>query len=112
MRSLRSSVVLLSLCLALVASVASAADGLSIQAGRDSGGLAGLFQQWGMFLTAIWEKTGCDIDPLGRCAAEGGAPVDGAPDTYAGHIDPLGGESTLTVDGGCEIDPLGRCGGR
>lgn len=138
MRSLRCFVVLLSLCLALMTPVASAAEGSSAAARRDSSGLVGLFQQLGLFLSAVWEKTGCEIDPFGRCSPGGGATAARALDSsttvweeeaghidpfggnsptavkgkYAGHIDPWGGNSPLTVDGGCEIDPFGRCGDR
>ena len=42
----------------------------------------------GGLLTSFWLKTGCTIDPLGRCAP---------------------GTQILQVDGGCTIDPLGRC---
>ena len=40
------------------------------------------------FLAEVWNKAGCEMDPLGRCAAAV------APAT----------------DAGCGMDPLGRCG--
>ena len=63
-----------------------------------------LGQVWS-YLKEVWRKTGCNIDPDGRCAT---AAVD------AGcNIDPNGrcrtGVSPVSVDTGCQIDPDGRC---
>lgn len=48
-----------------------------------------LGRAWG-FLTATWDKAGCNIDPDGRCT-----PVEPAP--------------TIQTDTGCHIDPHGGC---
>lgn len=49
-----------------------------------------LARGWG-FLTGVWDKAGCNIDPFGRC-------IPAAP------------PSTTQTDTGCNIDPNGRCG--
>jgi len=63
-----------------------------------------LVQAW-RFLTGIWNKEGCHIDPNGRC-------VTNAVDTGC-HIDPDGRCITmaapLPAKEGCHIDPDGRC---
>jgi|SRR5215203_2090458 len=46
------------------------------------------------FLTSLWSKSGCQIDPNGRCLT-GPAPL------------PL---PTNQSDAGCNIDPNGGCG--
>jgi hypothetical protein len=46
------------------------------------------------FLTSLWSKTGCQIDPDGRCAS-------------STVPQPL---PTDQSDVGCNIDPFGRCG--
>ena len=43
-------------------------------------------------LTSLWSKTGCQIDPSGRCASD---PVQ---------------QPLPTADIGCNIDPNGGCG--
>ncbi|HKI03232.1 MAG TPA: hypothetical protein VKK31_14740 [Thermoanaerobaculia bacterium] len=46
------------------------------------------------FLASLWSKTGCNIDPDGRCIGDAGKlPL---PQDHA--------------DTGCQIDPNGRCG--
>jgi hypothetical protein len=67
MRFLRSLVVLVSLCVLLGASVASAAEAPSAPAGREAGGMALILDHLEAFLKAVWETTGCEIDPWGRC---------------------------------------------
>ncbi len=42
----------------------------------------------GGLLTSFWLKTGCTIDPNGRCAP---------------------GTQTRNIDAGCGMDPLGHC---
>lgn len=63
----------------------------------------------GSFLSSLWLKGGCTIDPDGRCAPS--APAQG---TGGGcTVDPLGrcapGTQTQSTDTGCTMDPLGRC---
>lgn len=117
MRSLRHLIVPLTLCLSLVASMAWAAGGLA-PSGRERSGLGGLLQALEAFVMSVWGKTGCEIDPLGRCGVGGSVPATDGQKTRpveeeenAGHIDPFGGSSS-SMDGGCEIDPFGRCGSR
>jgi hypothetical protein len=95
MRFLRSLVVLVSLCLFLGGSVASAAEAPSAPAGREAGGMARILDHLGALLKAVWENEACDIDPFGRCSPNAGA-----------------GEGPLTpsTDEGCDIDPWGGCG--
>ncbi len=93
MRWLRTLVVLVSLCLFLGTSAASAVGAApSAPAGREIGGLARTLGYLGSLLKAVWEAEGTDIDPLGKPA---GAPVGNGSNTAttdeAGHIDPLGG---------------------
>lgn len=71
---------------------------------------APLASLWG-WLSHVWAKNGCMIDPNGRCSL--GTVPSGA-DNGCG-IDPHGGchpvASPLpTADNGCGIDPWGRCG--
>jgi hypothetical protein len=73
-----------------------------------------LIQAW-RFLTGAWSKTGCNIDPDGRCVTT--APL---PTKEGCHIDPNGRCVTAlvlapspqsSIDSGCQIDPNGgRCG--
>lgn len=63
----------------------------------------------GGLLASLWLKSGCTMDPDGRCAP--GAP---AQSTDGGcTMDPNGRCTTrtqnLSTDGGCTMDPLGRC---
>ncbi len=68
------------------------------------------------FLANVWRKSGCYIDPDGRCTSQAAAPT-GQGDEGC-YIDPNGGcASHLTAlpvlttqrDEGCYIDPDGRC---
>ncbi len=63
-----------------------------------------LGQAWS-YLTGVWRKIGCNIDPNGRCAT---AAVDSGC-----HIDPNGRCVTVVAPvptkEGCHIDPNGRC---
>ena len=68
-----------------------------------------LFGYLGGLFTSLWLKTGCSMDPWGRCAP---APTQNT-DTGCG-IDPLGRcatppPPTLSTDTGCGIDPWGLC---
>jgi len=67
------------------------------------------FAYLGGLLTSFWLKTGCIMDPNGRCVM--GAQTQN-PDGGC-TIDPLGrcvtGTQTQSTDGGCTMDPLGRC---
>jgi len=91
MRLLRSSVVVMSLCLILGATVASAEEPRSAAAGRETVGMARIVDQIGAFLKAIWENEAGDIDPLGRHSPGTGTPDPASPSTDEGwQIDPLG----------------------
>jgi hypothetical protein len=70
-----------------------------------------LDQAW-QRLIEIWRKTGCNIDPDGRCATSA-TPASSADSGC--HIDPNGQCQTSaapvsSADTGCQIDPFGRCG--
>ena len=49
-----------------------------------------IFTQVWEFLTGVWARNGCDIDPNGRCVPRPNPAAD--------------------LDNGCNIDPNGRCG--
>ena len=51
-----------------------------------------LSRVWSL-LTSLWDKTGCNIDPDGRCVT-GPAPAPVVP---------------AQADTGCNVDPNGRC---
>lgn len=94
--SLRCKVIVLLLCALLTASGAFAAPvPLEI-----------LSRAWGL-ITSLWTKTGCHIDPLGRCTPE--------PQKTGCGVDPNGGcvaqltASPQQTETGCAIDPFGRC---
>jgi hypothetical protein len=91
MRSLRSWVVLVGLCLFLGAAVASATEAPSAAVGREVSGMASILEHLQAFLKAVWEYEGWEIDPLGPCSPGTGAPGPGAPSAdTAWQIDPLG----------------------
>ena len=102
---LRTTAILLLLCLTLGASAGFAAESRARVAHREEPGAGQfliLFQQVGSYLVALWGAEGCRIDPLGRCAA----------DQRAGAALPTGPNSnvqTVDADEGCRIDPWGRC---
>jgi hypothetical protein len=52
-----------------------------------------LFNQLWNTLRSLWAKSGCNIDPNGRCVS---SPVPQPP-------------PTIQTDEGCNIDPNGRC---
>jgi hypothetical protein len=60
-------------------------------------------------LSDFWLKTGCTVDPLGRCVT--GTQIQN-PDGGC-TVDPLGrcvtSPQTPSTDGGCTMDPNGRC---
>jgi hypothetical protein len=58
--------------------------------GAELAPLALVSRAWSL-LTSLWSKTGCHIDPDGRCVSE---PIQPLP----------------TADAGCNIDPNGGCG--
>lgn len=65
------------------------------------------------FLTRVWAKEGCHIDPYGRCLE--GSQAAPAPITPKNgcSIDPYGlctSGSTNSADAGCGIDPYGCTG--
>lgn len=47
------------------------------------------FARFWSFLTSLWAKNGCEVDPSGRC---------------------LPRPSQAAADNGCSADPSGRCG--
>jgi hypothetical protein len=69
-----------------------------------------LFGRLWSFLSGLWSKNGCSVDPNGLCTpsptptSENGCGAD--PD---GHC--LSGSTTSTADNGCSADPNGHCGG-
>lgn len=70
-----------------------------------------LFGYLGGLLTSVWLKTGCGMDPWGRCTPATSQILD--TDTGC-RIDPLGrctpaATQTQGTDAGCTIDPNGRC---
>jgi hypothetical protein len=68
-----------------------------------------LSQAWS-FLTGGWRKSGCQIDPDGRCVTS--ATPTSSVDAGC-NIDPNGSQCRLgsaqLTDIGCNIDPDGRC---
>jgi hypothetical protein len=91
MRSLRSWVGLVGLCLFLGAPVASAAEAPSAAVGQEVSGMARILGHLQAFLKAVWENEGCDIDPLGRCSPGTTGEEPGAPSADEGwQIDPWG----------------------
>jgi hypothetical protein len=79
-------------------------------------GIPGVLSQAWKFLMEVWTKTGCNIDPDGRCITAS-APVSNSPGPgYTGcHIDPdgrchTGSFTVISAETGCQIDPFGRCG--
>lgn len=95
MRSLRSFVVLVCLCLVLGASAASATEGASRHARQEeAGAMTRIVRDLQSFLKVIWENEGWEIDPWGRTSQGNGGPVQEdpvAPGTDEGwQIDPLG----------------------
>ena len=54
----------------------------------DSAAKGILAQVWD-FLTGVWARSGCTIDPDGRCVPRP--------------------SPTTEIDSGCDIDPSGRC---
>jgi hypothetical protein len=81
--SLTKAVLLLVLTLLLVAPIQAAGSQPA-----DSAAKGILAQVWD-FLTGVWARNGCDIDPSGRCVSRP--------------------SPTSEIDNGCNIDPDGRC---
>lgn len=94
MRSLRSFVVLVCLCLFLAASEASAAEGPSRPARREAGTMTRIVRDLQAFLKAVWENEGWQIDPWGGASQGNGGPVQEDP-------------ANPGTDEGWQIDPLG-----
>jgi len=88
-------VVALLLVLTVTVPLAAAAAHQSSHRSDDSGfdAAAPIARLWS-WLTAVWEKNGCMIDPNGRCL----------PGTGAAPAPPAG------TDNGCALDTHGRCG--
>jgi len=53
-------------------------------AGRAAPAPSDLFHRAWSFFMSLWNRTGCHIDPLGRCGLQQILPEEGC------HIDPLG----------------------
>jgi hypothetical protein len=74
-----------------------------------------LAQAWS-FLKGVWGKTGCNIDPDGRCVTTTAPTFDSPGSGYSGcQIDPNGKchaevSTVISAETGCQIDPFGRCG--
>jgi hypothetical protein len=117
--SLRRKVVTFLFVLAFTASGASATGPRALQDRPTSVAVPTLVELAGRFLgflTNVWVRTGCNIDPSGLCAnsTELPPPADGADEGC--HIDPDGRcISVPTVlsagqrEEGCHIDPSGYC---
>ena len=60
------------------------------------------------WLTSLWEKNGCAIDPWGRCLP-GAAPAQPTDEDNGCSIDPGGRCRVAPPKNGCMIDPWGRC---
>jgi len=93
---------------ALFAAPASLQAGVGAGDRADSGGaaLSRVFSQvWG-FLSGLWSKNGCWIDPSGHCIPETTAPGDNGC-----ILDPNGtcATSSPVAKNGCILDPDGRC---
>ncbi|HSS51509.1 MAG TPA: hypothetical protein VLX28_21405 [Thermoanaerobaculia bacterium] len=71
-----------------------------------------LFSYAWRFLTHLWSKEGCRIDPDGRCTPQSTQALP-VPRTGSGcHIDPNGACQPLATPDtatGCRIDPSGLC---
>lgn len=107
--SFRHKTVLLLLVAVLAAPWASAAA-QSGPAATSAPASLDLFSTSWRFLTHLWSKEGCRIDPNGRCLPQSAQPRP-VPRTGC-HIDPNGtchSLSTPDTDTGCRIDPDGRC---
>jgi hypothetical protein len=100
--------------LCIIAVFALFAAPVSLQAGvgasdhRDSSGAVlsqTVSQLWG-FLSGLWAKNGCRLDPSGHCI-----PGTSAPGDNGCIIDPSGqcATSPVTAKNGCRLDPDGRC---
>jgi hypothetical protein len=64
---------------------------------------------WNLFV-GVRSKTGCQIDPGGRCGSTSATPSP-LPTKEGCHIDPDGRclSALFSIDIGCNIDPDGRC---
>jgi len=106
---LARSVVVLLLILSVAAPLAAApihrSDPVRFEA------TAPLVRLWS-WLSQVWAKNGCGLDPSGRCLPEAApAPRPGANNGCG--IDPSGrcqpAAIPLPADNGCGLDPDGRC---
>ena len=94
-------VLILGLYLCLAAPVATAAEHRA-PASRGHRAFLIVPESLQGFLVSIWSKTGCHIDPLGRCSQDH-ATTGAAPPPSSG------GSATANLDEGCAIDPWGAC---
>jgi len=66
-----------------------------------------------IFLTGLWSKNGCEVDPHGNCLPGTGSATPTGKNGC--HVDPSGqclpgtGSATPTADNGCHVDPDGHC---
>ncbi len=75
-----------------------------------------LCAQWWSFLSSLWEKEGCGLDPHGACKA-GSSDANSQEGKNGCIIDPNGGckpetegsEDPAQTKEGCIIDPHGGC---
>ena len=110
------SVVLLLLVLFVAAPFASAAASpdRTVRSATGRSEAPALFSWLMSWLTGVWEKNGCMIDPSGRCLqGTGAAPTPPAAGQNNGcGIDPNGlcnPPALPAADNGCGIDPHGLC---
>jgi hypothetical protein len=113
--SFRRKTLLLLLLVALATAPWASAAAQSRPAAISASAPFDLFSAGWRFLTSLWSKEGCRIDPDGRCMPQAAQPLP-VPRTGEGcRIDPNGAclprpaNSVPTTDSGCHIDPSGLC---
>ncbi len=104
-----------SILLVLVAVLAAPWTSIAAQSGPAAVSASApldLFSSAWSFLTSLWSKEGCRIDPDGRCVPQASHPLR-VPRTGEGcRIDPNGAcqpLSTPDTNTGCRIDHSGLC---
>ena len=105
----------LALLIAVVLGTPTAfADSYSGRVPRLSGMLASVpaerFADLWNFLTSLWAKNGCEVDPNGRCLAAQVGGKNGCQVDPSGNCLPGTGPARLGEENGCQVDPNGRCG--
>jgi hypothetical protein len=64
----------------------------------------GRFEGFWSFVTSLWAKNGCEVDPSGLNSVP--ATGSGCQTDTSGHCLPSPNQA---ADNGCEVDPSGRC---